>query len=52
MECGTKTCKEEAIFKVFWPGQTMHFCLPCKEKALEVGEAMGLTVDFISVEGK
>ena len=46
MECGTSICKKEAIFRVFWPGQTMNFCSPCKERAMHIGEAMGFNVEF------
>lgn len=40
-ECGTKTCNSQATHEVFWPGQTLSMCNPCKVRSEEVAAAMG-----------
>ena len=45
-ECEANECQEEAVYRCFWPGQTLLQCTPHKEWMLQVGEAMGFKVDF------
>lgn len=44
-ECEQAICKGTASHRVFWPGRPpLLVCDPCKDKALGVGQAIGLFV--------
>ena len=44
MKCKSNNCESEALFRCYWPGQTIVYCARCKEKMEGVAEAMGFTV--------
>lgn len=42
VKCGTKTCSNEAVAKVYWPGQDpMPVCQSCGQRATNVASALG-----------
>lgn len=46
MKCATVGCGDSlAIVRVFWPGRSpMLMCLPCAQRTVVVGAAMGFTL--------
>ena len=40
--CGQQSCKEQAVYRGFWPGRApLPLCQSCKDKAESISEAMG-----------
>jgi len=50
MRCEVTDCKEEAVYKVFWPGQMVHQCTPHKEHSASVASAMGFNLAVEALE--
>lgn len=44
--CDTESCKELAVFTVFWPGQEKAFCTDCTLRAKNVANAMGFALSY------
>lgn len=45
MKCATEVCDGEALFTVFWPGQTRPMCVLCTLRAQNIAAHMGFVVD-------
>ena len=41
MKCGQATCRNEAVWRVFWPGRNTVMCDRCFLKGQRIAEAMG-----------
>jgi hypothetical protein len=50
MKCETKECEAEAVWRVWWPGQTRCLCNRCTEWATVIAEAVGFELGYVPVE--
>lgn len=48
-QCEVHDCEKEAVYRCYWPGQTIINCPEHKEKTVSVAAAMGfdLATEFV-----
>lgn len=49
-QCEAEGCEDEALFRCFWPGQTLLQCDAHKRNMYRIAEAMGFELEFQYVD--
>ena len=52
MKCSSNNCQNEAIYKVYWPGQLTYKCMRCAQKAKSIADILGfvLTIEELEIQ--
>jgi len=50
MKCGSRSCSEDAVARVYWPGQPLVMCRACGLRATGLANTLGFTLSVEPLE--